>query len=144
MPERLYRGLYASRTTEAVRERPSAVEAIVTQAAARNAALGVTGLLLVHDDWFVQALEGPRRAVSDLLQSIGRDRRHAEMELIGFQPIDQRMFADWTMAQARYDPHLASLVLAVQDRDRFDPKRLEPVVVLMLLAEAARQRREAA
>lgn len=137
MPDRLYRAIYVSRARPN-RAAPDVGAEILPTARRRNRELDVTGLLLVHDDWFVQALEGRRAAVSDLLLSIGADDRHAEMEVAVFQPIDRRLFEDWSMALARYAPEMDRLIDAVRDEGRLDPKRLEPVVLLMLLTEARR------
>lgn len=137
MPDRLYRAVYVSRTvSDGHGTSARLADAIAEHAAERNRAAGVTGILLVHEEWFVQALEGGRAAVSDLLLEIGGDSRHREMEIAAFQPIDRRLFPDWSMALARYEDEMGRLLDAVSDERRFDPKRLEPVVLLMLLSEA--------
>lgn len=138
MSERLYRAIYVSRTRPGGAPGPEVADGVLAAAQQKNRRLGVTGLLLVHDDWFVQALEGPRAAVSDLLMTIGADPRHADMEVAVFQPIDQRLFIDWSMAIARYSDDMSGLLDAVRDDHGLDPKRLEPVVLLMLLSEAKR------
>ena len=60
----LFRLVYVSRAVLPVLSRFDAtVQEIISVAEPNNARMGVTGLLLAHQGWFVQALEGPRRNV---------------------------------------------------------------------------------
>lgn len=62
-----------------------------------NAKAGISGMLLYHDGNFVQALEGPRRAIEDLFQRIHHDPAHEGIIATAITPIKQRQFADWNM-----------------------------------------------
>jgi hypothetical protein len=46
----------------------------------------VTGALLTHGDWFVQALEGQEATVRALYERIHRDRRHEKITVIFAEP----------------------------------------------------------
>jgi hypothetical protein len=52
------------------------------RAAVRNAAADVRSLLVADEGTFIQALEGPRGAVSALFQEICRDPRHTQVVLV--------------------------------------------------------------
>ena len=46
---------------------------------------------------FLQVLEGDRQNVNDTFIRIARDDRHDAVELIGFGPIETRMYPGWSM-----------------------------------------------
>jgi len=71
---------------------------ILRVARTNNAALHVTGALVLYDDWFAQVLEGPEAAVRALFAKIKADARHDRIELDQSQPVPARLFAHWAMA----------------------------------------------
>lgn len=70
---------------------------ILKVANVRNAALGVTGLLVHNGRNFMQALEGPAECVLELMSSITRDRRHSGVIVISRETIEARAFSGWAM-----------------------------------------------
>lgn len=75
----------------------ASVRDIAEQAAARNAALGVTGVLRFNGLSFVQILEGADGAVDELMASIRRDPRHSNVQILGQWSVKVRLFPDWRM-----------------------------------------------
>ena len=71
---------------------------ILRVARARNAALNVTGALVLYDDWFAQVLEGPEAAVVALYDKIRSDPRHDRVVVDQSQTVDGRLFGNWAMA----------------------------------------------
>ena len=63
----------------------------------RNQTLGITGMLIMCDGWFLQALEGGPQATTRLYNGIAGDERHHDIQLHSVVPIDERMFPDWSM-----------------------------------------------
>ena len=63
----------------------------------RNAAEGVTGLMVYDRGWIFQQLEGPSEGVARIWASIRRDRRHAAIEVLNDGPADKRSFQDWDL-----------------------------------------------
>jgi methanogenic corrinoid protein MtbC1 len=76
---------------------PSELEQLVAQARSRNRSLGVTGMLLYQNGRFLQTLEGPPAALRQVWESIRRDPRHGEIEVLSDQTIPSRLFADWDL-----------------------------------------------
>jgi hypothetical protein len=118
------------------------LRALVHKSADYNAAHGITGLLLMSGDKFLQVLEGPDKPVNELFNRIIRDTRHHEVELIAFEQIGPRYFDDWCM-------HLVDLFdLARQPRELLAekygavngviriPERLHEIFGLLLDARA--------
>ena len=128
----LVRCVYASRA--ATPPGPQ-VDAILEQSRRNNVKLGITGLLCVSDDVFIQVLEGGRDEVSELFHTIARDPRHTHVRILGFEEIAERRFASWTMGQvnvARVNP---ALLLKYSDRASLDPFACSCRATLALLDE---------
>jgi hypothetical protein len=94
-PDRLLSIVYAS-TASAPFDDAQLTE-LLTQSRASNTRHGLTGMLLYRNGRFVQVLEGPERAVRDLVSVIGQDPRHTGMRVLVEEPLTTRQFADWTM-----------------------------------------------
>ena len=71
---------------------------ILKQARAGNAERGITGALMLYDDWFAQVLEGPQAAVEALFARIKLDTRHDTIRLYEAVGVPQRLFGKWAMA----------------------------------------------
>ena len=65
---------------------------------ARNAAAGVTGILVHKGGNFLQALEGPEDAVRATMERIARDRRHRAIIKLNESFRAERLFGRWSMA----------------------------------------------
>ena len=73
------------------------LEEILRTSRKNNARLGITGMLLYGNKTFVQILEGEEKAVSELVEKIKRDSRHADFHVLKKKTIDRREYADWSM-----------------------------------------------
>lgn len=88
-------------------------QAILDEANARNATLGLTGLLAFNGLNFMQTLEGPRQNLLECMQLIELDRRHNGLVIFDRRELRHREFSDWTMAgiriQSNDNEHLVQL-----------------------------------
>jgi hypothetical protein len=86
---------------------PDDLEAIAAVSRARNAAAGLTGLLLHQGGSFYGVLEGPRTRVFQRMEAIITDRRHAGLRILREEPVAARRFASWSFGTlpvpARHD-----------------------------------------
>ena len=96
----LVQSLYFSRVVdlEDPNEFKARVNAIMEASARNNPKLGLTGALIFERGWFLQALEGPRDAVSAMLARIMRDPRHTGLVLADLSEASERRYADWSMS----------------------------------------------
>jgi hypothetical protein len=62
-----------------------------------NVELDVTGILISNRSSFMQVLEGEQKNVNAIYNKILKDPRHTDIELISYDQISQREFADWSM-----------------------------------------------
>ena len=136
----LVRLIYVSRMTEECDM--AAIQDILEVARRRNCACNVTGMLCYDPQFFMQCLEGPKDAVNELYGEIARDGRHTRVTLLEYQEIEQRTFAEWSMAFAQANA-LDTLVLRrYGSRGKFDPFALNPEQARNLVVEIMKQKRE--
>lgn len=70
---------------------------LVQRSTENNRAAGITGLLLLSGNRFLQVLEGPSDAVNALFGRIIRDKRHRDVQLLTYEPMGDAYFDDWNM-----------------------------------------------
>jgi hypothetical protein len=93
--------VYTSAATE--RFSSADLERLLLGARKRNRMLGVSGMLVFHAGTFLQALEGEKRAVSEIFASISSDPRHGNIDVLHRGPgFDQRIFGDWSLGFADF------------------------------------------
>ncbi len=129
----LVRCLYASRA--AAGTGVAILDEILAQSRRNNPAKGITGMLCVSNDVFIQLLEGGRDEVCDLYNAIVRDPRHEQVRLLAYDEISQRQFGNWTMGRvdlARVNP---SVLLKYFKRAELDPFSASGSATLSLLGE---------
>ena len=129
----LVRCLYASRPTPPFSA--AVLDQILEQSRANNPHRGVTGMLCVADNLFLQVLEGGRDAVSEVFNAIVRDERHGHLRLLVFEEIGQRRFGSWTMGQVNIDRLNPALLLKYFQRAELNPFECSGQASLSLLAE---------
>ena len=131
----LVRCLYASRPLEPLSS--AFVNNILEQSRKNNPALGITGLLCVSEDLFIQVIEGGRDEVCDLYHAIVRDTRHAHVRLLAYEEIAERRFGAWTMGQVNLSKVNPTLLLKYFTRAELDPFNASGGATLSLLGELA-------
>ncbi len=129
---RVFRLIYRSRSRIAPARMDSELGEIFRGARANNHASGITGALLIYDDWFAQTLEGPEAAVLELFAKIKRDPRHDSVELREEGVVGDRVFSRWAMARVAEhgDPDISliastdGVVEVAQRRSTSDQERI--------------------
>ena len=134
----LHRLLYVSRADAEGRTFEALTEDVVAVSARNNARVGVTGLLVAFDGWFLQALEGSRQETSATFSRIAKDPRHSVLELISAGPIDARLFGRWSMSARTITPAAAPVLDMLGARGGMNPRELDSAGALRLLLTVAR------
>ncbi len=129
----LVRCLYASRPVHPLTG--SFLDSILEQSRKNNPALGITGLLCVSEDLFIQVIEGGRDEVCDLFNAIVRDNRHQEVRLLTYEEISERQFGNWTMGQVNIGKLNPGVLLKYFKRPRLDPFDCSGKATLALLTD---------
>lgn len=76
----------------------SALVGLMVQCRERNRIEGITGLLIYHEQQFIQLFEGESRVVADLYDTICRDQRNTRNQVLFEATAPRRDFTDWSMA----------------------------------------------
>lgn len=77
---------------------PENISALLLKSRTYNRTNAITGCLLYYDQEFIQLIEGDKKNVQDLYQRIIKDPRHTDIIFLGENHIEERTFADWSMA----------------------------------------------
>lgn len=129
----LVRLIYASRAAGNITA--DALMPIMKGSRTRNAAAGITGVLVFSDGVFLQLLEGGRNAVSALYNRIACDERHHDVVLLAYDEVDERRFAGWSMGQANLSRLNPGILLKYSERAVLDPYALSSKATLALFEE---------
>ena len=74
------------------------IQDMLKKARLKNNRLGITGCLLYYEGQFIQYLEGNQIRVLEMFDTIKKDKRHSQVELVSFGERDSREFNNWEMA----------------------------------------------
>jgi hypothetical protein len=135
MPDtaRPYRALYCSRIAPRLLPRLDAgLREIMASSMRNNAPSRISGLLVAHDGWFVQALEGPELAVQRRLDVIRADPRHTDLKIIARTEGAARAFPQWSMCALGLSRADAA-ILGTLSGKAFDPTRWSEASTMRLL-----------
>lgn len=91
----LYRLIYLSSAARHLTQ--ADLEQILTAVRRNNSSAGVSGLLLYHDDIFLQVLEGPEDKVLACIERIKADPRHHQLIEVFSAPVKERICSEWNM-----------------------------------------------
>lgn len=124
----LHRIIYFSRFSrdfpKSLLEQDADVDQIVKTSIKNNSSAEITGLLLVHQNSFIQALEGPAVAVMTRYGQIVRDSRHTDATIIVAAPATSRLFGEWNMCARRLNATSNAILRTLDLKGDFDPGKL--------------------
>lgn len=73
------------------------VTRILAQAQRNNERNGITGVLVINDNYFLQSIEGARPVINELLRKLVKDDRHFSLQVIECREVEQRRWSKWSM-----------------------------------------------
>lgn len=90
---------YSSRISGSknLHQRQGDIENIVRVSRKENPILGITGILVANTKMYSQIIEGPSRAIKDLIGNISCDARHHDIRIISREMSNDRLFPNWSM-----------------------------------------------
>jgi hypothetical protein len=119
----------------------AALKKLLVGARLRNKEAGVSGMLVYHDGTFLQALEGEKRAVTDVFLRIEKDPRHRNIAVLHRGPgPEARVFGDWSMGYADFTGAAGILKGFVRFNDQLNLRGLDSVRAVELLTACGRDR----
>ncbi len=96
---KLFRIVYVSRAAESVADTLMPLIDIIGVSDRNNRRDQLTGALLRHGGFFIQAVEGARGDLDRLLTRLRQDRRHADIRILSDRTVEERQFPDWAMVR---------------------------------------------
>jgi hypothetical protein len=129
----LHRLIYASRQRLPAADVEHEVADLIRASIRNNRLVSVTGLLLVHGGWFIQALEGPAEAVMTTYNRICNDPRHTDSTVLEAGPTAAREFGDWNMCARSFSAADDEILDTLGQRQAFEPTKLDGRSALRLL-----------
>lgn len=132
----LTRVTYVSRSTFKPFGTQSGIEPnvarILSQSRRNNMHRNLVGVLYYGNGCFFQCLEGHSDAIDQLLESLRRDPRHRDLEILTRNPIEHLSFMDWNMKYVSVDQEVQAL-LKRHNMKRFDPYQFTPEMIQQLV-----------
>ena len=129
----LHRLIYSSHACIPEPDLDHEVGAVIRASIRNNRDAAITGLLLFHEGYFVQALEGPAEAVMSTYRRLLDDPRHQTSKVLSAGPATAREFGDWNMCARRMTPGDDAILDALQARQVFRPDAFSGRAALRLL-----------
>lgn len=102
-PSPIKRAMYLSWATRPMTR--GELEDLLAGARVRNAARGITGILIYDAGRFAQVLEGHPALVDGLLANIRKDPRHQQYLELSSGMVDTRYFEGWSMDWANLESY---------------------------------------
>jgi hypothetical protein len=138
-PVRLFRLLYCSRMTPAVAaDLEPTLKSVLEASIRNNREASISGLLIGHRGWFVQALEGPERALEQRFDVIRRDPRHTDCSVLHWGHVAERAFPRWSMCAQGLSATDEAILTTLEYKAEFDPSRWNEAVVMRLLGAVSK------
>ena len=94
----VFRIVYRSRSRIEPARSALAMSDILGVSRSKNTAWGITGALMLYQDWFAQVLEGDEARVCALFATIQDDGRHGSVQVTQQLGGVRRIFPRWAMA----------------------------------------------
>lgn len=73
------------------------VTRILSQSRRNNERDGITGALVINDEYFLQSIEGSRPVINALLRKLVNDNRHFALQVIECSEVEERLWSKWSM-----------------------------------------------
>lgn len=129
----LIRLIYASKV--APHFGPMDMHDILDKSRRNNSEHGISGLLILADGYFFQALEGERAAVHATYARILKDSRHSGSEMLSSLEVEKRHFSGWSMGYVLSGEKNRPLFLSYSANKYFAPFALRAEAAESLLGE---------
>ncbi|PIZ23726.1 MAG: blue light sensor protein [Comamonadaceae bacterium CG_4_9_14_0_8_um_filter_57_21] len=136
----LVRLIYASKV--APNFGPMDMREILQKSRHNNIESGITGLLVMSDGYFFQALEGDRMAVHTTYAKIMRDARHSRSVVLSASEIEKRHFTDWSMGYVLSTEKNRPLFMSYSADKYFEPLSMRAQAAESLLVEIGQHARQ--
>jgi hypothetical protein len=110
----LFRLIYKSTSTQTLDF--ELLSSIMAASEVHNKSLNITGMLIASKTKFIQILEGEGDSVNKIYKNIIRDKRHTDIILLSYSPIEERLFKQWSMKAVSLHDAGKGLISLLKDK----------------------------
>ena len=111
------------------------LRAILDVSVQANLLHSITGMLIYDGAHFMQCIEGPQKAIDQLMVNIQSDQRHSNIHIVGTEMTDTRLFPHWNMGYLNHEPPIREMLKRYTGNDTFQPERLDMQKATSILQE---------
>ena len=97
------------------------VARILEQAQQSNERNGITGVLVINENYFLQTIEGARPVINELLHHLVKDSRHLSLQIIECREVQQRRWHKWSMKYLTANMQDKDYILKFSASTQFNP-----------------------
>lgn len=116
---------------------------ILEQAQRNNVRHGITGVLIINDNYFLQNIEGARSTINTLLQKLIEDSRHSALQVVECCEINERRWSKWSMKYLTTTEKNESYVLKFSTKANFDPYLINAAQITNFIDALSEEQRKA-
>jgi len=109
------------------------VARIPAQAQRNNERNGITGALVLNENYFLQSMEGARPVINGLLRKLVKDDRHFSLQVIECCEVEQRRWSKWSMKYLTPSDQNNEYVLKFSAGTSFNPYLMSSSQVMMFI-----------
>jgi hypothetical protein len=131
----VHRLIYASRAAVSCLDD---VAGILDWSRTYNPRLGITGVLCLLDQTYMQYLEGEEAAVEALFESIRHDGRHQGATVLDRRQIPGRAYPAWSMAVMQWDTRTKAIFRSFSPGQNLDLYASDPTTAAPLVRALTR------
>ncbi|WP_201528341.1 BLUF domain-containing protein [Psychrobacter frigidicola] len=109
------------------------VTRILEQAQRNNVRNGITGVLVINENYFLQSIEGARPIINELLRELVKDDRHFSLQVIECREVEQRRWNKWSMKYLTLGDQDKKFVLKFSAGTDFNPYLMSTSQIMMFI-----------
>ncbi|WP_201617808.1 BLUF domain-containing protein [Psychrobacter urativorans] len=109
------------------------VARILEQAQRNNERKGITGVLVINENYFLQSIEGARPIINELLRELVKDDRHFSLQVIECREVEQRRWNKWSMKYLTLGDQDIEYVLKFSAGTDFNPYLMSTSQIMMFI-----------
>ena len=109
------------------------VARILEQAQRNNERNGITGVLVINENYFLQSIEGARPVVNGLLRELIKDDRHFSLQIVECCEVEQRRWDKWSMKYLTLSDDDKEYVLKFSASNEFNPYLMSTSQIMLFI-----------
>jgi hypothetical protein len=106
---------------------------ILEQAQRNNKRDGITGVLIINDNFFLQSIEGARPVINQLLRDLVKDDRHFALQIVDCHEVAERRWNQWSMKYLMPNELDKEQILKFSASEEFNPYQMSNEQIMLFI-----------